>query len=125
VKQYLAELKAAGEKSGLLDVDILGLEAWGQVHALADALKSQNLTATPADIQKALTTADMPTLTKKYGISPVDFSKPALPGPMAKLRLFSPYNTMWEFDAGGAPQPLVDGRQVSVTEKDLKIDRLG
>jgi branched-chain amino acid transport system substrate-binding protein len=125
IKQYLSELDAAGEKSGPEDVDMLGVEGWAEVHILADTLKEQGLEPTPANIAKALAGAtNMPELSQKYGLSPVDFTKPAYPsGPLSKLRLFSNQNTFWEYDADGIPQPLADGKDIATTETGLQITR--
>jgi ABC-type branched-subunit amino acid transport system substrate-binding protein len=89
VSQYLSELAAAGQPHAASNVDMVGLEAWAELHVLADALKAGNMTPSAANAIKALNGPNIMALTTKYGVVPIDFTKPALPGPLAKLRLFS------------------------------------
>ncbi len=100
VAQYLSELTAAGQPHGASNVDMVGIEAWGELHVLADALKGAGLSPTAANAVKVLNGSSIMGLTAKYGMVPIDFTKPALPGPLAKLRLFSLYEYNWYLGSG-------------------------
>jgi ABC-type branched-subunit amino acid transport system substrate-binding protein len=118
IKQYLAELKAAGQKSGPFDVTMLGVTTWASVHVLADALKAKNLDPTPANVAKAFNSEVVPGLTEKYGLAPIDFTKPAFPDnpALSKLRLFSSRESNWKVNSEGVPEPLSQ-EWVDVLEK--------
>lgn len=100
VTQYLSELAAAGQPHGASNVDMVSLEAWGELHVLADALKAGSTTPTAANAVKVLNGTSIPALTSKYGMVPIDFTKPAAPGPLAKLRLFSLDEYNWYLGSG-------------------------
>ncbi len=126
IERYLSELKEADQKAGPTEVSMLGVSGWAMVHTLADALGSQKLPGTPENVAKALEAADVPTISAEYGLSPVDFSKPAFPdGELSKLRLFSTFQSVWEFDAEAKPQPLNDGNQVNVLDGKIELSRIG
>jgi hypothetical protein len=57
-----------------------GLTGWASVHVLADALKTENLAPTPKNAEIALKSADVPTLSQKYGLPAIDFRKPGCRG---------------------------------------------
>lgn len=123
VKQYLAELEEAGEPNGPEDVTMIGMTGWAQVHMLAEALKEEKLEGTAANVKKALETADIPKISAAFGLSPINYQKPAFPGPLSKLRLFSSEMTLWEFNGEATPEPLLEGEQINTLEKAPKIER--
>jgi ABC-type branched-subunit amino acid transport system substrate-binding protein len=96
VKQAQSEWKAAGQNPKYLDTS-QGPLTWGILHLLADALTSAKLTPTSANIPKALKTAVVPQLAKKYGIAPMDFRHPAYAtNPvLSHLRIYS--RRFWAF----------------------------
>jgi ABC-type branched-subunit amino acid transport system substrate-binding protein len=105
IEQYLGEMQSAGESTDPDALTIQGVTGWGGVHVAADAMKAGGAN-TPAALMSALSAGKVPDTTK-YGLAPIDFTKPAIPqGPLSKLRLFSSTSSAWKFDASGVPQPL-------------------
>ncbi len=102
VKQYLQEL-AAAKQSGSSLVTADGLAAWGEMHAIADALKAKHMAPTAANVPKALVRANMPAITQKYGLVPSSFKTTAFPTtPALKgLRIFSKYVLFYRINAKG------------------------
>jgi hypothetical protein len=111
IKQYLSELAAAHQAHSATDVSMVGVTAWGELHVVADQLKAKHLAATAANVVTALQSPGIPALTSKYGIAPVDFTKPAFPSDpaLSQLRIFSRTDFLFKVDSHGVPQPLAKG----------------
>ena len=108
IAQYLKEMEAAGASTDPSSLTIQGVTAWASVHVAVDTMKAVGENTGPG-LAEGLNGGKAPDTTK-YGLAPIDFTKPAFPqGPLAKLRLFSSSSSAWKFDASGVPQPLGDG----------------
>ena len=106
IRQYRAELKAARQPSRTVDLTTVGVNAWAAVHLIADALQGSKQ-KTSAALVKRLNTKGAVTTTK-YGLPPIDFTKPAFPEDpvLSKFRLFTRGYSVWRFNAKGVPVPL-------------------
>jgi Periplasmic binding protein len=107
VRQELAEWKAAGQSLALTDT-LIGPCAWGGLHMVADALKAAHLSATSANVVKALQTKAIVQLSQKYGLNPLDYRGPAFAtDPVLKtLRLFSKYQALFQINNKGKVVPV-------------------
>jgi hypothetical protein len=109
VKQYLAELKAAGQPSDPLSLTILGLGAWAGMHMLADRLKAAHLAPTAANVIKTLNSKpSVAPLAMKWGLSAINYL--GVPyknnATLDALRLFSDSAYFYRFNDQGVPVPL-------------------
>ena len=119
VKQFLSELKAAKQSTGTVGT-ASGLQAWGELHSIADALKAKRLAPTAANVPRALVTSKMPKITTKYGMVPRDFRKNAFrSNPTLKsFRIFS--STVYYYRINAKRQPIA---QVSKPVSMLKTPK--
>jgi ABC-type branched-subunit amino acid transport system substrate-binding protein len=108
VRQMISELKAAGQPSAQLDITVITSTAWGGLHMLADALKAAHLSATAANVPKALEQKAVFQLSQKWGLNPLDYSAPLFPtDPVLKsLRLYSKYHAVFQVNNSGRVVPL-------------------
>jgi ABC-type branched-subunit amino acid transport system substrate-binding protein len=116
VKQYLRELKAAKQPTGQRDATASGLLAWGELHAIADALKAKHLAPTAANVPRALLTSKLPAIMHKYGGVPRDFRKnPFASDPVLKnFRIGSDKVIYYRLNAKQQPIRLVSTSGVTI-----------
>jgi ABC-type branched-subunit amino acid transport system substrate-binding protein len=102
VKQYVAELKAAGQPHDAKSLNMLGMTAWSGAHMLADALKAAKLPATTANVPRALMQPIIGKLSQKYGLNPLNYQQTAFrTDPNLKaLRIFSSYQRIYQLAKG-------------------------
>ena len=83
------------------------MTSWAAVHVIADALKGRPV-STKELVARLNTHGAFDTT--KYGLPPIDYSKPAFStAPLSKLRAFTDRVSIWQFDAKGTPHVLSKG----------------
>ncbi|MEI7993231.1 MAG: ABC transporter substrate-binding protein, partial [Actinomycetota bacterium] len=120
VKQFLKELKAAGEPAtGNLTTQ--GLGAWAALHMVADLLEGAPTKDSATLIAKL--NASGPLKISKYGLPDVDFSKPAFPNDpvLSKQRIFQNTFSAFEVNAKGKAVPLAKTFISASTPSKLKL----
>jgi ABC-type branched-subunit amino acid transport system substrate-binding protein len=116
IQQYISELEESGQPTEKDDLTTYGVMAWAAVHIAADALKGHKVTS--KELMARLNTPGV-VESEKYGLPPIDYTKPAYPNPpLSELRTFSKDISAWQFDSSGTPQPL-DSGWMDVTERFL------